>query len=252
MHYYLAHMPEVIGSGAARRCALGSCSISYSLIPGTLYQHVWMLSAKLRNRLAHAITGNSGKGANKGKGTAGKGKSGKSKTGQKEAQESDQNDLLLHDIRDALPDAARIRMLPQLVQTEWSAAIKLPHDLSHQGGVAAVHKADIPLVLRNVGYTQEPTAILVTQHPAQVGMRGYDAQSVRCTFRVREDDGSLKALVVTRFLVQLGFGAPVCQQAEGELVSVPTCMHRVNLKMPACYGWTAEMVTGTKPNIGRM
>ena len=166
MHYYLAHIPEVIGSGAARRCALGSCSISHSLPPGTLYQHVWTLSAKLRNRLAHAITGNSGKGANKGKGTAGKGKSGKSKFGQKEAQESDQNDLLLHDIRDALPDAARIRMLPQLVQTEWSAAIKLPHDLNHQGGVAAVHKADIPLVLRNVGYTQEPTAIL----PAQVGM----------------------------------------------------------------------------------
>ena len=245
MHYYLARMPEVIGGGAARRCALGSCSISQSLLPVSLSQPVWSLSAKMRNRLAHAITGNSVKGTSKGKGAAGKGKVGKSKTGQQTAQESDQNDLFLHDIRDALPDAARIRMLPQLVQNEWSAIIKLPHDLNHQGGIAAVQKADIPMVLRNVGYTREPTAILVTQHPAQVGMRGYDAQSVRCTFRVREDDGSLKALIVTRFLVQLGFGAPVCQQAEGELVSVPTCMHRVNLKMPACYGWTPEMVTGS-------
>ena len=250
MHYYLARLPEVIGSGVARRCALGSCSIRQPLLPDVLSQHVWTLSAKMRNRLAHAITGNSGKGAVKGKASNGKGKSGKSKNGQQTAQESDQNDLFLHDIRDALPDAARIRMLPQLVQSEWSAVIKLPHDLNHQGGIAAVQKADIPLVLRNVGYTQEPTAILVTQHPAQVGMRGYDAQSVRCTFRVREDDGSLKALVVTRFLVQIGFGAPVCQQAEGELVSVPTCMHRVNLKMPACYGWSAEMVTGS--TVARM
>ena len=111
-----------------------------------------------------------------------------------------------------------------------------------------MHKADIPMVLRNVGYTQEPKAILfVTQHPAQVRRRGYDAQSVRCTFRIREDDGSLKAFVVT-LLVQIGFGAPVrqqAQQAEGELVSIPTCVRRVNLKMPTCFGWTAEMVTGS-------
>ena len=177
-----------------------------------------------------------------GKGGNGKGKS---KQGQSMAQEPDYNALFLQEVRDAMPEAARIAMLPQLSPTEWSAPVEMSDELNHTGGIAAVQKADVPNVLRNVGYTREPTAMLVTQHPAQIGMRGYDAQSVRCVFRVREDDGSTKELVVSRFLVQLGFGTPVAQQAHGELVSVPVCMHKVTIKMPACFGWTTDMVTGT-------
>ena len=54
---------------------------------------------------------------------------------------------------------------PQLVAEEWNTKVVLAHELSAHGGVALVHKKDLPSVVARVGQTTRPTAV-VTSQPA--------------------------------------------------------------------------------------
>lgn len=197
----------------------------------------WFFSRKSRNRSQHAANGNGGGGK------GGKGGKGFSKGS---IQPEDPEVAYQSAIREAMRLAARQRLQPQLVAEEWSVPTVTAQDLNHRGGVALCYKADLPETLRRVGYTLEPCAVLLTQDPVQLGLKGYKFESVQFTVRVRDDDGRLKPVSLERFLVQLGFGDAVRQTATGDIiVQLPTCMHKFVAKFPSLHGWQPEMITGT-------
>ena len=57
---------------------------------------------------------------------------------------------------------------------------------------------------------------------------------------MREDDGTEKSIFVRRHLVQLGFGKPVTQNVAGDLVYIPTHMHKIVVTLPSLFGWGPE------------
>ena len=184
----------------------------------------------------HSLVGN-GRGSAKGKQTqyTGKGK-----------HNNDESEEMFHmQVRMALRDAAKHRLMPMLLQEEWSGPIRQYHELKASGGIAAIHKEHVPAVLMAVEYTMQPTAILTTQSPQQLGLRGYASTEVQCTFRVFADDGVGKDILVKRYLVQLGFGEVVTRSVVGVQVAVPTTMHRITLKIPKIFGWTEDACSGT-------
>ncbi len=122
--------------------------------------------------------------------------------------------------------------------------IRRSHELCHKGGIAICYKQNLPEVLRRVNYTLEPTAVLLSQEPSTLGLRGYISEAVQCSFRIRLEDGSFKTTVVERFLCQLGFGSPVRLIETGDVIHLPTCMHKFVAKFPSVYGWQEEMITG--------
>ena len=197
----------------------------------------WHTSRGQRNKLLHSLTGNGGgiKGGEKGSGKGYKGPS-------PEEAEADYQ----RSIRDALPAAAKARLTPSLLQEEWSVPIRSSHELCHKGGIAICYKQNIPEVLRRVNYTLDPTAVLLSQEPSKLGLRGYISEAVQCFFRIRLEDGSFKTTVVERFLCQLGFGSPVCLIATGDVIHLPTCMRKfvAAAKFPSVYGWQEDMITG--------
>ena len=224
------------------------CAVMHRRIQGCWYCPAlfcgncpWHITRRRRNKLLHALTGNGGgmKGGSKG-GEMNYGSKGYKGPSPEEVEADYQRS-----IRDALPAAAKARLVPVLFQEEWSAPIRSPHELCHKGGVAICYKQDLPEVLRRINFTLEPTAVLLAQDPPALGLRGYDFEAVQCSFRVRLDDGSYKTTTVERFLCQLGFGSPVRLIATGDIVHLPTCMHRFVAKFPSVYGWQEEMITGT-------
>ncbi|CAE7255907.1 unnamed protein product [Symbiodinium natans] len=164
------------------------------------------------------------------------------------ALNSDKEVQYMEEVRNALPEAAKLRMMPQLVQSEWSAPIRSDTDMSDEGGVCIVHKDQVPTVLRAVGYTLAPTAILTTQHTQALGLKHYPCAKVTCLLRVRDEHGDFIEVTVQRHLIQLSFGLsfgpPVTMAAEGEQILLAVPMHRAVIKMPACFGWTPEALTG--------
>ena len=144
-----------------------------------------------------------------------------------------------------MPQAARQRLQPQLIAEEWSAPITRSSELNHKGGIALCYKQELPDALRRVGYTLEPTAVLLSQEPSSLGLRAYPSELVTCGLKVTKDDGSTQIVQVERHLCQLGFGEHVCKVASGTLVLLPTCMHRCVAKYPSFYGWTSEMINGS-------
>ncbi|CAE7594776.1 unnamed protein product [Symbiodinium natans] len=183
----------------------------------------------------HALCGN-GRGSSKGKTNKG--------SQMQNALNLDREVQYMEEVRNALPEAAKIRMMPQLVQSEWSAPIRSYTDMSDEGGVCIVHKDQVPTVLRAVGYTLAPTAILTTQHAQALGLKHYPCAKVTCLLRVRDEHGDFIEVTVQRHLIQLSFGPPVTMAAEGEQILLAVPMHRVVIKMPACFGWTPEALTG--------
>jgi hypothetical protein len=205
------------------------------------FKNFWLLPNKKRNKMMHAKYGNmlSSNSPTKGRG---KGKN-------KGQQQLDmltpeiQEELFQKALKDSLPEAARRRMAPRLEPAEWNVPVYHHTELSNSGGICICPKQEIPDLIRQVGYTKSETAILCTQHPAEIGMKGYPAQELTCTFHVKDDDGTEKSILVRRFLVQLGFGQPVLQRVDGDLVSIPTPMHKVTLKLPYVHGWRQETCT---------
>ena len=85
--------------------------------------------------------------------------------------------------------------------------------------------------------------MLCTQHPSEIALKGYPAQELTCTFHIKDNDGAEKAILVRRFLVQIGFGQFVTQQVDGDLVNISTPMHKVTIKLPFIHGWRSESCT---------
>ena len=226
--------------GGSRASGQANCRIHVSLCFGYLSKYVtssyrWCLSRKQRNKKMHAANGNGGKSGSKGY---------SSKSWPPVANE-DPEITFQRSIIESMPQAARLRLQAQLIPEEWSAATVLSSELNHKGGIALCYKADLPSVLQRVGFTMEPTAVLLSQDPSSLGMRGYTSEIISCNIRVLKDDGTPQLVQVERFLTQLGFAEHVVQVACGTLVHLPTCMHKCVAKFPAMYGWTADMVTGS-------
>lgn len=105
----------------------------------------WTLARKLRNKLVHSLCGNGPPAA---KGTKGSGKN-KSKGEQYEDPEAEFSRLM----RASIPEAARLRAQPALLQEEWGAQIHHRQRLTAAGGVAVCPKEALPGVLQAVGFT---------------------------------------------------------------------------------------------------
>ena len=168
-------------SGLLRRIML-SC-----LLWGLLH---WFPSREVLNRHAHYIHGN-------GKGRKSKGKPQQPPTSG--AGEVDEIEFL-RDVRDSLPEAAAIRAQPRLLEAEWTAPPVAWQNLSASGGVSLCPRQSIPFVLRSVGYTAIPTAILLTQQPADVGLSGYPSAFVSFTASVLGPQGEREEVTLRRAL----------------------------------------------------
>ena len=177
------------------------------------------------------------------------GKGGKSKGGSKGApfvatSQSEENFALA--IQDAMPLAARHRLMPRLESEEWSVPVKSYSELDMNEGIALVYKSNLVDVVRRVGYTQSAVAVLTTQPAEQSGLRGYPCEHVQCTMYVKDNAGVEKMIITQRYLIQLGFGKTrVHKVAIGQHVVLTTTMVKVAIKMPSYFGWSDEMCTGT-------
>ena len=199
----------------------------------TLLNH-WSLSRHACNKLQHILLGN-GAPIAKGYGKA-KGKS-------KGSDSVLQPDLLPSRVWEAMPQAAQQRLFPSPIQEEWNVPVKLATQLTSTGGVAFCYRDFIPDVLRNVGYTHNPCAILIVQPPNEVGLRGYPYDAITCQMQTLDADNNQKITLVDRHLVQIGFGDPVLQVASGDVVQFPSCMIRLVVKASPHLGWLPEMVS---------
>ena len=132
------------------------------------------MTRKEFNRMMHSLFGNSATAMSynsvaslhsKGKG---KGKTQMSAT--MSVQQSEQD--FLASVRDALPEAAKLRSQTTLLQSEWDVEVVPHQQLGPSGGVAVVPKISLPDTLRRVGYTAKPTAAVITQTPDDVGLLG--------------------------------------------------------------------------------
>ena len=111
-----------------------------------------------------------------------------------------QEEMFRHAIKDAMPEAAKRRLEPRVVPAEWKSPVLHHSDMTSAGGICSAPKQCIRDLLRQIGYTQAPTAMLCTQHPQELGLHGYPVQELTCTFQVREDDGTEKSIFVDDIL----------------------------------------------------
>ena len=206
----------------------------------------WTISRRTRNRLVHMRNGNtySHNAASSSKGR-GKSKSKAQSSGSAESSLSPemQEEIYRKAIQNAMPEAAKRRLAPRLLPAEWNSPVLHYSEMTNAGGICIAPKHCVPELLQQIGYTQAPAAMLCTQHPQELGLPLYPVQELTCTFLVKEDDGTEKSILVRRHLVQLGFGKEVTQNVTGDLVSVPTHMHKVVIKLPFIFGWRQEACT---------
>ena len=199
-----------------------------------LFSYVWKIRITDWNRLMHALHGN-GMGG-RGKGNAyGKGKA---KDHGKEQVEK----TFAEQIRDAMPEAAKMRMQSDLMQDDWEDKVEMWQKLGSQGGVALVPKEALPEVLKNVGYTAKPTAAVITQDPEDLGLRAYPRTRVTCRLTVQTEGGESTEVTVQRWLVQLGFGAHVSMKKHGVQIEVKACMIDMVAKFSTYRGWQEGQV----------
>ena len=169
----------------------------------------WSISRLVRNKMMHilnenAVKGSQGKGYGKGKKAA-------------QIDVIDEEEAFKQEIRNALPEAAVLRMMPQLFPDDWSVPVRNPFDMGPSEGVSLVQRSQISMVLKKVGYTHNKVAILTTQNASQLHLRGYPCQELSVRVRVLPDDGSEpKEVYIRRFLIQLGCGPHVEPKSTGE------------------------------------
>eukprot|EP00971_Amphidinium_carterae_P036671 720716-Amphidinium_carterae.1 len=101
--------------------------------------------------------------------------------------------------KSAVPDTFKRRADPLLLQNEWSAGIRHYEEIDSRGGVAICPKSALPAVLRRVGSSSRPTALLLTQKPSELGIRGCPSALVRCTYSVMDSDGLRSEVPVQRW-----------------------------------------------------
>ena len=201
----------------------------------------WAMSPKQRNKIQHSINGN-GKGGKTGKGrnapsSKGKGKASPQPVVVAAPVEDLTEDDIVTQIRQALPSAALLRSQSELVQSEWSVPCRTHQELDSSGGVSLVPRSEIPAVLRRVGWTGNATAMVISQDPDSLSMRGYPRTRVYCQISVMGDGGIRTEARVHRFLVQLGSGDSVQMLMQGALVSMYTTMVSMVAKFSLRHHW---------------
>lgn len=143
-----------------------------------------------------------------------------------------------------LPEAATVRAQSELLQAEWSEQTKPYQQLDKSGGVSLCPKACIAEVIRRVGYSTRPTALLTTEDPDVLGIRGFPHKLVSCTLSVMGAGGIGQDKLVQRYLVQIGYGDHVTQRVYGSPVQVFTTMCSMIIKLPVRHGWPSGPIPG--------
>ncbi len=95
----------------------------------------------------------------------------------------------------------------------------------------------LPAVLERVGYTAKPVGAVMVQDPDELGLKGYPRSRVDCTIHVADAGGERTTARVTRWLVQLGFGAQVQKVTTGAAVTVNLHMVKMVAKCSTKHGW---------------
>ena len=202
----------------------------------------WHVSGKIRNRNMRAMHGNGppkGKGFPKGK-SSGKGKQSKqSPVYTPEIFESPIEDIA-QQVQAVLPEAALIRQQPLLDPAESSVHVCHWQQLSTQGGIAICPKTCVPQVMRNVSWTQAPTAILTNESPDALGLSGFPRTQVWCNMAVMAEGAERKTAQVRRWMTQLGYGQPVIQKHSGPTVQSYSTMKEMVVKFHPMHDWPEQ------------
>ena len=214
----------------------------------SLTHDVWTHSAKQRNKLLHALHGHGGPNSFKGKG---KGRSknqrdnSSSSTGPNvpvsfPIELSDQD--IASQVRALVPEAAHRRAQTRLEADEWDAPVYDHQALTKQGGISIAPKNSIAEIVQRIGYTTNPVALVVTEPPEALGLRGYPRKRVTCTVSYINDQGERSTTQVQKFLIQLGFGAEVSQTFQGPKVQIMTTMRPMIAKFPPRHHWPTGQI----------
>jgi hypothetical protein len=172
----------------------------------------------------HSLVGNGGP---TGKGAKGSGEG----KGKNTVVEQDPEVEFAKSMKEAIPEAARLRFQPRRLQSEWEQEIKHHQHLDATGGVAICPREALPAVLARVGYTSRACAVLVVQGPDTLHLQGYPGTKVRCTFDVCAQVAERNQVTVERYLVQLGFADQVQLRQEGDEVKVGVTMCKIDGQM---------------------
>ena len=198
--------------------------------------------------MLHALHGNGGPNSSKGKG---KGRSknqrdnSSSSTGPNvpvsfPIELSDQD--IASQVRALVPEAAHRRAQTRLEADEWDAPVYDHQALTKQGGISIAPKNSIAEIVQRIGYTTNPVALVVTEPPEALGLRGYPRKKVTCTVSYINDQGERSTTQVQKFLIQLGFGAEVSQTFQGPKVQIMTTMRPMIAKFPPRHHWPTGQI----------
>lgn len=95
----------------------------------------------------------------------------------------------------------------------------------------------IPEIIRRVGWTSHACAILTVQPPSELGLLGFPWRIC-----VMTETGERKEIMMQRWLIQLGYGQPVVQKMQGELVSMFVTMKSCIAKFSPRFGWPVGQI----------
>ena len=214
----------------------------------SLTHDVWTHSAKQRNKMLHALHGNGGPNSSKGKGK------GRSKNQRDNSSSSTGPDVpvsfpielsdqdIASQVRALVPEAAHRRAQTRLEADEWDAPVYDHQALTKQGGISIAPKNSIAEIVQRIGYTTNPVALVVTEPPEALGLRGYPRKKVTCTVSYINDQGERSTTQVQKFLIQLGFGAEVSQTFQGPKVQIMTTMRPMIAKFPPRHHWPTGQI----------
>ena len=203
------------------------------------FQLGWHITGKMRNRAMRSMHGNGGsKGSKKGK-AGGKGKSNKGMVVSQEILEPTQEDLI-QQVLTVMPEAALMRQQPQLDPNEWSTRTCHWQNLNSSGGISICPKLHIAQVLQQIGWTKKPVAIVTSENPDSLGLRGFPRQEIFCTYSVMASDAQRKDVQVRKWLTQLGYGAAVTQNMYGPAVQLYSTMKEMVIKFSPCHDWPVQ------------
>ena len=138
-----------------------------------------------------------------------------------------------------------LRAQSELLQAEWDAEVKTHQSIDSRGGISLVPKSEIPSVVQRIAYTTHPTAILISEQPDRVGLRGFPRKLVSLQLSVMGPDGQRQLTQVERYLVQMSYGDPVNQKLTGIRVQMLTTTVPMIIKLPVRHGWAEGPIPGS-------
>ena len=118
----------------------------------------------------------------------------------------------------SLPKYIKYLHKPQLIPEEWSAEVKLSHEIDSRGGVCLCPKQSLPDVITKIGTTLCPAAVLTVESPSALYLKGckYTKVIITLEFLTETEEGYVKERKqVERYLIQLGRGQEVTMNTDG-------------------------------------